>query len=159
MLRRQTTPKSTSFLSCLYYLSIESCQSPWKGTRGPREPHISNYMFLPRWATYHSFPRGTHWLEPVIGSNQLDQSYGPQPKSGNCATTMYPQGGRNGKTGKPPWKTATKQCLHNYNSNVTFLVNKDDVIGPLPYVRTYVMSFFYLALMNLRGIGYAIRQH
>lgn len=56
---------------------------------------------------------------------------------------------------KPPGKTTTEQYSDNCGSNVTLLVNKDDITGPL----TNVMWFFHLAVMDLQASNRAALVH
>lgn len=77
-----------------------------------------------------SFPLGAHWMEPSTGT---------QPTGFSSHKTQCQPSGREVRSycaqkevemeilGKPPQNTYSD----DYSSNVTFLVNKDDIIGPL----------------------------
>ena len=78
----------------------------------------------------------------LAGTNRTDPAtliqpimcYKPSQGAGKCALTMRPEGDGNGNIEQ----TIVKDChktRDDYDSNVTLLVNKDDITGPLTYVK------------------------
>lgn len=65
----ETTPKSSRFVSCPHYLSIECCQSPCNRDKGTPENLMSAITMLLPHVPHHSFPT---W-DALVWTNHRDQ--------------------------------------------------------------------------------------
>ena len=130
MLRKQTTPRSLRFVSCSYYWSTESCQSPCNRDKGTPENLISAVTMLLPHVPHHSFPI---W-DARVGTNHRDQTLWstshitqPQPRVWEACPCSVPRR-------RQKWK-----CWANHHERLQ---------GNNTVTLTIVMSHFWLIKMT-----------